>query len=470
MNSSYKRLGKNTVLVFIGKAGSSFVALLMLPLYTRWLSTEEFGTVDLINTYSTILLSIISCSIASAIFVVPDKKNKTECSAYYSTGLVFVGFISIFFALILGGINYTINSDVFFLNNGWNIVILTISMILINYTQQFVRAIDKMSVFSIVGIIQSVSTALLAILLIPKFQLNGYIISLVISNIISSLYAFFASNSYLYVNLRLIKRVYLLHLLKYSVPLMPNTIMWWLVNGFNRPLMESELGLSAIGLYAVALKFPNIITSVSDVFMNAFSISMIEEYRNPNFSVFFTNTFKVVYLFIIICAIGISILSKFIIGIFASQEFFEAWRILPILTLSSVFSCASSIIGGVFVARKESKYYFYTSIYGAISSVFFTIVLIKLFGLIGCATASGISFLVMYISRYIYAKKDIPNYDNKWFIYTTSLLLVVIFISLASLPILVQIVFYIIIIAVLFFVNRDILYSILRLVQNKYLK
>lgn len=55
----YSRLGKNTVLVFIGNAGSKLVGLLMLPFYTRCLSVEDYGTTDIINVYVTFLLSIV---------------------------------------------------------------------------------------------------------------------------------------------------------------------------------------------------------------------------------------------------------------------------------------------------------------------------------------------------------------------------------------------------------------------------
>lgn len=95
MDNRYKRLGLNSVLVFIGKAGSSLVALLMLPLYTSWLSTDEFGSADLINIYATILVSILSCSIASSIFVIPNKVYKEKCISYYSTGLFFIFFVSV---------------------------------------------------------------------------------------------------------------------------------------------------------------------------------------------------------------------------------------------------------------------------------------------------------------------------------------------------------------------------------------
>jgi O-antigen/teichoic acid export membrane protein len=47
--NKYRRLGKNTLFVFIGNASSKLIGLLMLPFYTRWLSVEDYGTTDIIG-------------------------------------------------------------------------------------------------------------------------------------------------------------------------------------------------------------------------------------------------------------------------------------------------------------------------------------------------------------------------------------------------------------------------------------
>jgi O-antigen/teichoic acid export membrane protein len=60
----YSRLGKNTLLVFIGNAGAN--GLLMLPFYTRWLSVEDYGTTDIINVYVSLLLGLVTACIARA--------------------------------------------------------------------------------------------------------------------------------------------------------------------------------------------------------------------------------------------------------------------------------------------------------------------------------------------------------------------------------------------------------------------
>lgn len=206
MDNRYKRLGLNSVLVFIGKAGSSLVALLMLPLYTSWLSTDEFGSADLINIYATILVSILSCSIASSIFVIPNKVYKEKCISYYSTGLFFIFFVSVLSILTFYIFWFLSNSSGFIACNGWMIIMLTLSMIYQTYTQQFTRTIDKMRIFSAVGIVQSLSTAILAIVIIPKFGFNGYILSLIISNLLAAIFAFVFSGSYHFIDINSISK------------------------------------------------------------------------------------------------------------------------------------------------------------------------------------------------------------------------------------------------------------------------
>src|SRR5574344_1675524 len=89
MDSRYKRLGKNTVLVFLGGAGSKVITLLMLPYYTRMLSTSEYGVSDLIYTYASIMVSIISCCLADAIFIFTKNAETDGRKKYFTSGIIF---------------------------------------------------------------------------------------------------------------------------------------------------------------------------------------------------------------------------------------------------------------------------------------------------------------------------------------------------------------------------------------------
>ncbi len=88
----YSRLGKNTLLVFIGNAGAKLIGLLMLPFYTRWLSVEDYGTTDIITVYVTFLMYIVTCSLAEEIFIFPKGAKREKQKSYFSSGVAFLCF------------------------------------------------------------------------------------------------------------------------------------------------------------------------------------------------------------------------------------------------------------------------------------------------------------------------------------------------------------------------------------------
>ena len=426
MDNKYKRLGINTILVFIGKLGSGLITFLMLPLYTRWLGPDQFGLAELVNTYSMILLSLATCCMADAIFIFPKTADEEGKRKYYSSGIA-VALIGITLAFLL---SFIFNNNFFselgtFHSYSIQIVLLSSCQFLQNYTQQFTRSIDKMKVYSISGIVHSAAIAVFAFLLIPLYGTDGYIYSLAISNIVASIYSYVASGSYSYLSFRYFDISFAIDLLKYGVPLIPNSIMWWLVDGINRPIMEAELGLAAIGIYAVASKFPSVLNIVTGAFSNAWGISVSEEYGKEDFNRYFNQIFKLVFFLLMTFSLLMSIFAKPIINIFAAPEYIEAYKLLPILLLSVMLSNASGLIGGIFMAMKQSKYFFYSSVYGAIVSIICTLWMIRVYGVYGVAWAAATSFMVMTLVRLYFVWKDVNNMNVLY--YLSSIVLYIIF-------------------------------------------
>ena len=85
MTEQYKRFGKNTLIVFVGSFGSKLISFLLLPLYTRWLSVEEYGTADLVSSYAALLLVLVSACIMDAIFVFPKGAPKDQQTKFFTS-------------------------------------------------------------------------------------------------------------------------------------------------------------------------------------------------------------------------------------------------------------------------------------------------------------------------------------------------------------------------------------------------
>jgi len=471
MQLRYKRLGKNTFLVFLGKAGSSIIGLLMLPFYTHWLSTNEYGTVDLITTYSSILMGIMTCCIADSIFIFPKESDDNGKTRYFTSGLVYEVIASFCVGIIFLLLQYL--SDCYslrgvFFERIWFVLAFAICQFLQQYSQSFTQSLDKMKVFSITGILYTLAIALFSFILIPRYGLNGYLFAMIYANILATFFTVIASRSYKYLSISGYDREHLVRLLRYGLPLIPNGLMWWLVNGLNRPVMESSLGLDALGLYAVANKFPGLLSTMVGIFGTAWNITMLEEFGKPDFNRFFNRTVKMLFFLMIICGCVISACSKLIVTLFADPTYFDAWKYIPVLTLGVVFQYFSGIVGGVFMAEKKSKYFFYSSIWGAITSLIATIICIKFWGLQGAAIAVSLSFFVMAVARLVYAWKHINEMRLSWYILVTLLYIIFIVLVLADNSLLLNIPLYLVILGIVFFMSRDIIAPLLGMMKSRF--
>ena len=406
MENKYKRLFKNTLWTLGGNTGSKLLAFILLPYYTRWLGTDGYGMSDLITTYSSLMLGLITLCAADGIFVFTKNKKKEESSIYFTTISLFT--LGLFFLWAIGCCivkSIYAESSSFFIDHLWLILLMVLSLFIQNYTQQYVISLDKMKVYSLTGMVLCITTFILSFLLIPEYGVVGYVYSIIIANLITSVYSVLASSSYRFFKPSSFDFQIIRPFLIYTVPLIPNSIMWWIVNALNRPLMEQHLGLSQIGIYAVANKFPGIITMVFGLFAVSWNISLFEEYDKPAYSVFYTKTFKTLFLSMFVCCFALMCFSKTIIGIFAAPEFFSAWQFTVLLAIGSFLSCFSTFFGTIFSVVKQSKYLLYSSIWGAVVSLLLNFILIPLWGLYGACISVCVSFLAMALSRYIYSKK-----------------------------------------------------------------
>lgn len=406
----YTRLGRNTLLVFIGRVGAKCINLLMLPFYTRWLSVEDYGITDIINVYVTFILSFVSCFIADSIFIFPKNQSFCKQKEYFSSGLFFLGFSSCITALLFIIIAYIAKSYLWvnsFIDNLWLIYGMVIATFLQQFIQQFVRSIDKIQIYSITGVILTVLIAFFSSLLIPLYGVLGFVASMILSNLMAALYSLFASKSYHFISVYCIRFASCKEMLRYSIPLIPNGIMWWMVFALNRPFLEHYLGMHSVGVFAVANKFPGILTMFFTIFITSWQISVLEEFHKDDYQDFYNKIFKCIAFLLFVIFFTISLCSEIFITLFVSPDYYSAVRYIPILTLSAVFSNISEFVGCNFIAVKKSCYFFYSSIYGAITALILNIVLIPSLGILGASLSILISFVVIMLVRLYYSRSYI---------------------------------------------------------------
>lgn len=409
----YRRLFKNTFLVFIGTASMKLIGFIMLPLYTRWLSVEDFGTTDIIQVYVTLLSAIFSFAISDAIFVFPKDQPLNQQKKYFSSSF-FVIFSSLFiFGLLLGVISRFVDcrNDLFF-DYIWYIYALVVTTIVQSSIQQFLRSIDKLIVYSSSGLVNTISLVIFAFALTPKLGVIGYVYSVILSNVVSIIYILIFSGAYRYLGLKFVSVASAKEMLRYSIPLIPNGIMWWLVSALNRPIMEIHIGLFAIGIYAVANKVSGILSTVFQIFSSSWQISVLEEFKKSTYESFFNSILLYVLFVLFIVHWLLTLFSDFIVKCLSTPDYYESSKLISLMAFSAILFALGSLVGANFSAGKESKYYFLSTSIGGIVALISNFLLIPLLNLYGAALASIFSFAAILISRFYYSKKYVTI--RKW--------------------------------------------------------
>lgn len=406
-----KELVKNTIIIFIGKFCTQFITLLLLPLYTHFLSTEDYGYIDLIQTYLTFFIPLILLKIDAGIFrfLIDARKSEEEKNKIITNG-IFIMFLE----LIISTILFAVAVKIFSIKYSILIVMNLISLSVLTFLLQIVRGIGKNKQYSFSSIIAAIVTIVLNLIFLVGFHKNGkyVLIASLISNIICTIYLLIVNKILKNVKIKYIDKKLIKDLLKYSIPMIPNELSWWIVHVSDRTIISYALGVAANGIYSVSCKFSNILSSIFNIFNLSWQESAALHINDTDKDEFFSNVInKVFNLFICFC-IGILACLPFVFELLIKDSYREAYKYVPILLLANIFSVLIGLIGSIYVAKKMTKEVAKTTMIAAIINLTIDIALIKVIGIYAAAISTLVSYMLLAIYRYIdvqkYVKVKIP--------------------------------------------------------------
>lgn len=425
MNSKKRSLLKNTIILTVGKVCTQFINFILLPIYTLYLSTSEYGIVDLLTTYISLLVPVLTLQLEMAIFrfLIDSRGNNKEKSNIITNS----SYILIIVMLIIAIIGYFI-IRIFDIKFGFYIIVIVLVTMISNSLLQLSRGLGNNGFYSIGCIISAFLsiTINLFLLVYCKYGIQSVFIATIIANIICSIYLFFKNKVYMYIRRSYINKTTIYKLIKYSYSLVPNGLVWWVINASDRTIISIVLGVSANGIYSVSNKFSNIINSLYSIFNMSWteSISLHIDDNDSYLKEIFNSMFNFIC---IMCALLISCM--FIIFPFLiNRQFIKSYDYIPILVIASLFNMLSSNIGSIYIANKETKRIAKTTIIASIINIVFNILFIQNVKLYAAAISTFISFLFLFLIRYLDINKSIDISLNHKDIYINMTLLLISFI------------------------------------------
>ncbi|SSC12133.1 putative Wzx [Mesotoga infera] len=404
MNSNYRTLGKNTMIFALGTFGSKAIVFLMLPVFTRVLTQADYGKIDIITTSISLLLPLVTLNIVEAVFrFTLDKGTMEQKQAIFSSALT-IGTAGFLFLLLFIPV---------FIHFGVSGSLLAAFLILFyldiihGVTKVLVRAEQKLKLFAMSDIIHTAVFASMGILLVAILRLGviGYLLSQIIAVTVSTVVLFLFGSVGKYVIVSAVRVMQIKEMARYSLPLVPNALAWWIMSASDRYMLAFFLGFSSTGIYAVAHKFPMLLSILNTVFYQAWQISSIDQYNSPERQTFYSNTFRILYTFMFLGTILFSIVLKPFVTLMTGTGFQESWRFVPFLILGTVFHSFSQFFGVGYLAAKKTGGAFRTSGIGAAANIGVNLLLIPIIGIQAASISTAIAFFVMWIARLIETRK-----------------------------------------------------------------
>lgn len=389
---------KNTLILFAGKFVTQFVSILLLPLFTRFLITEDYGYVDLIQTYLSLLVPILTLRMDSAVlrFLIDVRCDENGKSNVITNSLLLSSLGIIFSVLVYIALKifYPLKYVTYIF---LNIIVLSLSGVLM----QILRGIGKNKDYSIACMLTGITNLIINIILLLVFRYNAscILIASIISNTVAIIYIFFDIKLYRFIKLKNINFEILKKMLIFSIPMIPNSLSWWIINVSDRSIITFVMGVAANGIYTISCKFSNILNSIFNVFNMSWTELAALHIDDEDKDTFFNEMInKLLFFFSSIGLIIIGVL-PLIYDIVIGNDYLSSYAYIPILMFSNIGNVLSWLCGGIYVAKKKTKTVANTTLISAIINLLIDVLLIKYIGLYAACISTLISYICLSIYR-----------------------------------------------------------------------
>lgn len=416
-------LFENTIIIMIGKISSQILSYVLLPLFTTRMAVAEYGKYDFGNTISLFMAPVITLLMEESMFRFlidaendSDRKKIITQTIYYSlfSTLIFIPII----ALVMHFSSYPLSFNI-------ALMIFIISNVCISISNAFARGIGHIKLYSLSNLLLGMGTLFLTILVLI-FRPNA--VGLLYANSIANL----ACSAFLCIKLKLHKYVgaynkqTMKEMVKFSAPLVPNSVSWTIINMSDRIILTNFVGSWANGIYAMANKFPNVINVLYGYFYQAWKESAARIYKEEDKEAYYDSIYRDIKRFLFAITVCMIAVLPFAFPILIKSDYRECYVYMPIIMIATYFANLSSFYGGIFSAFKETKIMGITTFIAALINLVIDLVFVKRFEIF----AACFSTLVADVLIYFYRKNKLKQYmklkEVKWLGPTIVMTLVVI--------------------------------------------
>ena len=472
-------LVKNTFYYFIGNILMRLGAFLLLPLYTSHLSTEKFGVLELIYTTSAFLAILFGDGLAhTTIRFYFDPEEQTERNKIVITSLLLSLAISVAGGAVVGLNAAGLSSLLFSTDEYAHLLRLALIILVFELSIEVLFAYIRARQRAIIYVFASTAK------LLTQLGLSIYLVAyrgmgiegVLLSNLVCVLVVWLILLVYVVrecgfkTNFNHVKPM-----MKYLVPFASSSILAVFLSSTDRYLINYYLGLDALGIYSLAMKFALILTFVLMMpIQKSFGPYRFEIMNSPNAGFVYSTLNIFIVAVAAVFILGMSFYIEPVISLMSDEAYHSASLYVRILLLGVLFQAISYTFQTGILISKQTGVLTKITFFALVTSLALNMLLIPRYGLFGAATTFLIIDLLIALLTLLYSQRLFPvAYQHRPVILIITVLIGLIFAGeffTRDLGLLVGLALKLVIVAVFFlcllYVHRNSLLRLYREISN----
>jgi O-antigen/teichoic acid export membrane protein len=406
-----KRLGRHSVIYGLGGIVSRLLAIILLPLYTHYLSTAAYGQVELVTATTAVAAIVLQMGISSAFFrFYFDSRDPAKrllvvrTSFWFTMAMATLGLaVGLIFAAPIGRL-IGLGHDPGLVRAGavglWAQV---------NYQQitSLFRVEERSVAYSIATIANVLITVTAMVVLVASLGLGA--MGLVVGNFTGTLCVYAVLLAYRREQLGLqFSRPLLREMNRFGVPLVPAALALIAVNFSDRFFLVHLASLADVGLYEIGVRIASAMVLLLTAFRMAwpaFAYSIDDDGEAKR-----AYAFVLTYLVVIASwlALGLGLLAPWLVRLLTQPQFYAGERVVAPLAFGGM-AYAAYIVMAIGVGRaKRTQFNWVITGFAAVVNVALNLILIPAYGIMGAAVATVAAYVVMFLGMTWYAQRVFP--------------------------------------------------------------
>ncbi|HEY6606900.1 MAG TPA: oligosaccharide flippase family protein [Gaiellaceae bacterium] len=407
-----KELVRHSAVYGFGSIVARVLGVLLLPLYTRYLTPGDFGLIETLVALSAVLTALVTQAMKSAFFrFYFDSKDDRRRLLVVRTAFWYVAAVST--AVLVGGVvlSQPISWILFGTTSHDGLVIAAFVGLwaAMNYEQMTsLFRVEQRSGAYVTATLANVAITIAAtVLLVVVFEQGP--LGVLVGNFTGTLVVYAALLVYSRHALGLqFNRSLYREMNRFGLPLVPSAVALWLTNFSDRFFLVKLSDLHEVGLYSIGVRLASAIVLLLTAFRlawPAFAYSIDDDREAGR-----TYSFVLTYVVYVCCwlALALGLLAPWILKLITTKPFYPAQNVVAPLAFGvAAFGAYVVVQIGTGRSRQTRSNWLVTGA-AAVVDVALNFILIPPYGRMGAAIATVTAYTLLFIAMAWRAQKVFP--------------------------------------------------------------